>query len=35
MTDSTVVHGSFTIERTFPAPPERVFAARLREQADF
>ncbi len=27
MTDSTVVHGSFTIERTFPAPPERVFAA--------
>ena len=24
---SSVVHDSFTIERTYPAPPERVFAA--------
>jgi uncharacterized protein YndB with AHSA1/START domain len=27
MTDSSVAHGSFTIERTYPVPPGRVFAA--------
>jgi uncharacterized protein YndB with AHSA1/START domain len=27
MTDRSVSHGTFTIERTYPAPPERVFAA--------
>ena len=27
MTDRSVAHGSFSIERTYPAPPERVFAA--------
>ena len=27
MTDRSVTHGSFTIERTYPAPPERVFSA--------
>ncbi|HEV7204610.1 MAG TPA: SRPBCC family protein [Jatrophihabitans sp.] len=27
MTERSVVHASFTIERTFPASPERVFAA--------
>ena len=27
MTDRSVAHGSFTIERTYPAPPGRVFAA--------
>lgn len=27
MTDSSITHGSFSIERTFPTPPERVFAA--------
>ena len=27
MTDRSVVHGSFTIERTYPVPPQRVFAA--------
>ncbi len=27
MTDRCVAHGSFCIERTFPVPPERVFAA--------
>ena len=27
MTDRSAVHGSFTIERTYPVPPQRVFAA--------
>ncbi len=27
MTDRSVVHGSFSIERTYPATPQRVFAA--------
>ncbi len=27
MTDSSVVHDSFRIERSYPAPPQRVFAA--------
>ena len=27
MTDRSVTHGSFSIERTYPASPERVFAA--------
>jgi len=27
MTERSVAHGSFSIERTYPAPPERVFAA--------
>ncbi len=27
MTDRSVAHGSFSIERTYSAPPERVFAA--------
>lgn len=27
MTDRSVVHGAFSIERTYPAPPQRVFAA--------
>ena len=27
MTDRSVVHGSFSIERTYPATPRRVFAA--------
>lgn len=27
MTDRSVTHGAFSIERTFPAPPDRVFAA--------
>jgi uncharacterized protein YndB with AHSA1/START domain len=27
MTDSTVAHGEFSIERIYSAPPERVFAA--------
>ncbi len=27
MTSRTAEHGSFTITRTYPAPPERVFAA--------
>jgi len=27
MTDRSVVHDSFTIERTYPVPPDRVFAA--------
>lgn len=27
MTDRSVTHGTFSIERTFPSPPERVFAA--------
>jgi uncharacterized protein YndB with AHSA1/START domain len=27
MTNRSVVHGSFTIERTYPVPPQRVFAA--------
>jgi uncharacterized protein YndB with AHSA1/START domain len=27
MTDQSVTHGSFSIERTYPASPERVFAA--------
>ena len=27
MTDRSTIHASFTIERTFPVPPERVFQA--------
>jgi uncharacterized protein YndB with AHSA1/START domain len=27
MKDRTVIHGTFEIERTFPVPPQRVFAA--------
>lgn len=27
MTDRAILHASFTIERTFPVPPERVFQA--------
>ena len=27
MTDHSIVHGSFTVERTYPVPPARVFAA--------
>jgi len=26
-TDSAIIHSTFTIERTYPQPPERVFAA--------
>jgi uncharacterized protein YndB with AHSA1/START domain len=33
MTDRSVVHGSFSIERTYPATPQRVFAAWATEQA--
>jgi uncharacterized protein YndB with AHSA1/START domain len=27
MTDRSVTHGSFSVERTYPAAPQRVFAA--------
>jgi uncharacterized protein YndB with AHSA1/START domain len=33
MTDRSVVHGSFSIDRTYPATPQRVFAAWATEQA--
>jgi uncharacterized protein YndB with AHSA1/START domain len=31
MTDRSIAHGSFSIEREYPAPPERVFAAWSRQ----
>ena len=33
MTDQTVIHDTFTIERTYPAPPSRVFAAFASKEA--
>ena len=31
ITARSVVHDEFTVERTYPAPPQRVFAAWARE----
>jgi uncharacterized protein YndB with AHSA1/START domain len=33
MTNRTTEHGTFTVERTYPVPPERVFAAWSTQEA--
>jgi uncharacterized protein YndB with AHSA1/START domain len=33
VTDRTIIHDTFAIERTYPAPPSRVFAAFASEEA--